>query len=61
MILISINAKNARVTDIEGKTYEGICLGYVEDDDSAGNSVWAIRLGFRKFTQEMVEKIEFLD
>ena len=55
------NKKRARVTCVDGEVYEDICKGYVEDDDSNGNSVWAIILGMRKFIQEDVEKNEFLD
>ncbi len=53
--------KKARVTCVDGNVYEGLCDGYYEDEDSKGNAVWAIALGARKFIQEYVEKIEFLD
>ena len=53
--------KHARVTCVDGEVYEGICRGYHEDDDSNGNSVWAIMVGMMSFIQEEVEKIEFLD
>lgn len=53
--------KKARVICVDGNVYEGICNGYYEDEDSKGNAVWAISLKTRKFIQEMVEKIEFLD
>jgi len=53
--------KKARVTCVDGNVYEGICDGYYEDEDSQENAVWAISLGMRKFIQENVEKIEFLE
>lgn len=68
--------KKVSITNTNGDTYEGICNGYVEDEDSKGDSVWAICIKCgeyfddkeskvitygRRFTQEMVDKIEFLN
>lgn len=53
--------KKVRVTGTDGATYEGLCMGYHEDEDSNENACWAISVGGRKFLQEDVESIEFID
>ena len=52
--------KVIRVTEVDGTVFEGLCGGYVEDEDSNENACWAIIVGWRKYLQENVEKIEFL-
>lgn len=53
--------KKVKVTGIDGTIYEGLCMGYHEDEDSNGNACWAISVGGYKFLQEDVNEIEFID
>lgn len=53
--------KKVRVTETDGTVFEGLCGGYCEDEDSNEIACWAISAGGRKFLQEDVEKIEFVD
>ena len=52
--------KKVRVTTTDGTVYEGICMGYHEDEDSNEVACWAIGVGGYKFLQEDVEEIEFI-
>lgn len=53
--------KNVRVTEVNGNVFEGICNAYDEDDSPNDEICWAINVGWRKFLQKDVEKIEFID
>ena len=53
--------KKVKIFCIDGNVYDGIVDGYGADDDSNGNSVWAIWTQNRIFLREYVEKIEFID
>ena len=53
--------KNVRVTGVNGNVFEGICNAYDEDDSPNDEICWAINVGWRKFLQKDVEKIEFID
>ncbi|MGN0604814.1 MAG: hypothetical protein ACI4I2_12635 [Oscillospiraceae bacterium] len=53
--------KKVRVTETDGTIYEGLCMGYHEDEDSNELACWAISVGGRSFLQEDVESIEFID